>query len=254
VRLHEFVFGERRHRVVLPVGGGAGETAEVEQHHLVGEQLFQFPEHEGAPLRNLRHRDGGVEFVPELPRRDGGRVPDSRRGETAGFVEIGVAPRFTVEKGVDVVAGSAVLAGVERRVETHRSGEQFSIAGGGKNPPEVFEREFDANPQLLRQRDDEADVPETGFAVFAKALRHDVEERHAQPDAEEIAAVLGEPGHPEPVFFQNLGFGRGFFVPKEAEIEADRQKRPPLAVFEIAGIAVADAKMLRHVFLLSFLL
>ena len=134
---------------------------------------------------------------------------------------------------------------INRIVEPDNSGKGFRLVLFADGT-EVLKRKLDPQAEFLRQTDDITDVRNRAFIVLADPFRHDIEKGNAEPDADEVSAVLRKICHPGPVSFQHRLFRHVLRAAEEAEVAPDRKIRFSFCIRKIPRIDRTDVNKFFH--------
>ena len=235
VDLHEVVEGDPPEVVVVVVGGGTGEAAEVLDGHLARKHHAKLLEHAVAPGPDIAAPGAdAVDLVPELPARDSRGIAESEFFETLRLAEIDARTFPGMEEFTHVLRVRRIEGTVEER-RVH----PLSFLAGRMDGTETLERQLELDAELLAQGDRLLQRGLRGGIVFARPFGHDLEEGMPQPKAHEVAAVRGEGAQPAEEFLLacGAGTGRGGVVHAgKADVTPHGDERLAIRIHEIPRI------------------
>ena len=202
------------------------------------ETAVKFLEHDLRPLLP----DGAwstdrVDLVPQFPRHDRRFLRKVAAQQLQLADEVLPAGVGAHEFG-HIVGKPAVIFPVDRVFKACRSGEKFCVRPGIQ-ASKMFQREFDPYVVRFGDVDQRMEVGEFVLREEAGVFRLQLKERDPHPDADEIAAVLGERNNLPAIGGQTLLIG--LQKPLKAEVHADGEEGVAVFVFKIVRIFPADS-------------
>ena len=219
-----------RQPVVVDFSPRIGEAPQILQHHLLREESLDLRHHPVRPRRNQREsRAGRGDLVPEFDSDHRGRIPH-HVGDMPSAIKVYPEALLRREPFAHILRRGIV----DRALERHDA--LLGILVGRRRPrsTEVLEGELEPDAKLLGPFHQPFQILGRPRRIDARLLGHHLHERTREPDAHEVAAILGEGRHPS--VKKRAGLNGRTLQPVKADVASNRHPGLSIGIRQITTV------------------